>query len=168
MSIDVNAVSATGGSSSPDPGLSLRPFANLDLSESQRTQIRTILKNAQSQGLAPDAVQSQIAAVLTAAQQAQLQANQAQAASQGGPNGPPNGKPPGNPFTDPNGPFANLGLTSAQQTQIARILQSGHASGASISSVNSQISAVLTAAQQSTFQTDLQHLPAPGSQPPAR
>ena len=85
MSFGVQGVT---GSQQPDgssPATGLRRFANLNLSEDQRTQIRAILKNAKSQGLAPSAVQSQINAILTPAQQQTLQADvqKAQAAHSG-------------------------------------------------------------------------------------
>jgi Spy/CpxP family protein refolding chaperone len=54
---------------------SLRPFSNLNLTSDQRTQIRSILSNAQSQGTSEAQVQSQINAVLTPQQQQTLQAN---------------------------------------------------------------------------------------------
>ena len=50
------------------PGL--RPFANLDLTEDQRSKIRSILQTAKSQGTAPADVQKEVSAVLTPAQQA--------------------------------------------------------------------------------------------------
>lgn len=59
-------------------GTSLRTFANLDLTADQRTQIRTILNNAKSQGTSEAQVQSQIAGVLTPQQQQTLQADQQQ------------------------------------------------------------------------------------------
>jgi hypothetical protein len=54
---------------------SLRPFANLNLSEDQRTQIRSILQNAKSQGLSQTDVQQQISGVLTPDQQATFQSD---------------------------------------------------------------------------------------------
>ena len=54
---------------------SLQPFANLDLSEQQRTQIRSIFQSAQSGGLSQSQVQDQINAVLTPAQQQTLQSD---------------------------------------------------------------------------------------------
>jgi Spy/CpxP family protein refolding chaperone len=54
-------------------GTSLRTFANLDLTADQRTQIRSILSNAKSQGTSEAQVQSQIAGVLTPQQQQTLQ-----------------------------------------------------------------------------------------------
>jgi Spy/CpxP family protein refolding chaperone len=52
---------------------SLRPFANLNLTADQRTQIRSILSNAKTQGTSEAQVQSQIAGVLTPQQQQTLQ-----------------------------------------------------------------------------------------------
>jgi Spy/CpxP family protein refolding chaperone len=148
------------GDSSPDgtSGTSLRPFANLDLSEDQRSKIRSILKSAKTDGLSADQVQQQINGVLTSAQQAQLAAG---AASNAG-----GGPPGGNPFSDPNGPFANLNLTSAQQSQISTILSGAKSQGLSIDAVNAKISATLTASQQATFTQDLQRLPPPSGPPP--
>jgi Spy/CpxP family protein refolding chaperone len=132
------------------------PFANLNLTSSQQSQIQQILQSAQSQGLSLDQVNSQINAILTPTQQTafasdlqnlqqqQQQAQQTQS-SQSAPN----------PFSDPNGPFANLNLTSSQQSQIQQILQSAQSQGLSLDQVNSQIVAVLTSSQQSTFATDL-------------
>jgi len=148
---------------------SLRPFANLNLTEEQRTQIRAIFKEAKSQGLSQTQIQQQINAVLTTAQQSTLQSDiaafQAQqsstsstsstSSSQSQSQGPPN------PFADPNGPFANLDLTSSQQSQIAQIFQNSQ--GQSPTQINSQINAILTTAQQATFKTDLANLPAPPS-----
>jgi Spy/CpxP family protein refolding chaperone len=48
---------------------SLRPFANLNLTEDQRTKIRSILQSAKSQGTSQTDVQSQTKAILTPAQQ---------------------------------------------------------------------------------------------------
>jgi Spy/CpxP family protein refolding chaperone len=141
----------------------------LNLTEQQRAQIRSIFQQAKSQGLSQTEVQQQINAVLTPTQQAQLQSDiqafQNQSSSGTATNAPPQGPPPQgppNPFADPNGPFANLNLTSSQQSQIATILQNGRSQGTSFSQINAQISALLTPAQQATFQTDLQNLPQPG------
>jgi Spy/CpxP family protein refolding chaperone len=139
---------------------SLRPFANLNLTEAQRTQIRSIFQQAKSQGLSQSQIQQEINAVLTPDQQAQLQTDIQQFQSQQSSSSSQQQGPP-NPFADPNGPFANLNLSSSQQSQIASILQSARSQGLSPSQINSQISAVLTTSQQSTFQTDLQNLPSP-------
>jgi signal transduction histidine kinase len=53
-------------------------------------------------------------------------------------------------------PFANLNLTQAQQTQIQQIFQNAQNQGLSAQQVQAQINAVLTPAQQSTLQQDLQ------------
>jgi Spy/CpxP family protein refolding chaperone len=68
----VNDPLATAQQDGP-AGTSLRPFANLNLTAGQRTQIRSILSNAKSQGTSEAQVQSQIAAVLTPQQQQTLQ-----------------------------------------------------------------------------------------------
>ncbi len=51
---------------------SLQPFANLDLSEAQRTQLRSIFTSAKQGGTSQADVASQVAAVLTPAQQQTL------------------------------------------------------------------------------------------------
>jgi Spy/CpxP family protein refolding chaperone len=51
------------------------PFSTLNLTPAQQKQIQLILQNAQSQNLSPSQVQNQVDAVLTPAQQSQLQAN---------------------------------------------------------------------------------------------
>jgi Spy/CpxP family protein refolding chaperone len=64
-----------------------------------------------------------------------------------------------NPFLDPNGPFANLDLTSQQQQQIAQIFsQQSSGNQQSWSSILSQVNAILTPAQQQTLQSDVQTL----------
>jgi Spy/CpxP family protein refolding chaperone len=156
MSIDLSSITASTSSSSPDTTLSFRPYANLDLTEDQRTQIRSIYKNAKSQNLSQSQIQSQIDSVLTSSQLATLKSDQAaQSSGSGSQSG-------GNPFTDPNGPFANLDLSSSQQSQIQQIISSGQQNGESLSQINAQISAVLTPTQQATFTADLQNLPQPG------
>jgi Spy/CpxP family protein refolding chaperone len=182
MSFGVSSASLFGSASQTDgsSNTSLRPFANLNLSEAQRTQIRSIFQNAKSQGLSQSEVQQQIGAILTPAQQTTLQSNLAAQNSTSSVNSAPsqsstaqstNGTPPppgGNLFTNPNGPFANLNLSSDQQTQISQLLQDGKSQGLSRDQINSQISALLTPAQQTAFATDLQNVPSrPGSQNPA-
>jgi Spy/CpxP family protein refolding chaperone len=78
-----------------------------------------------------------------------------------------------NPFLDPNGPFANLNLTSQQQQQIAQLFSqnssgqgsSGQSSSGQSSSgsspwsqILSQLNAILTPQQQQTLQSDLKTL----------
>jgi Spy/CpxP family protein refolding chaperone len=72
----------------------IHQFANLNLSEEQRTQMRSILQNAKSQGTSLADVQQQLEQVLTPDQQAQLKAAQ-----------------------PPPGLFANLNLTADQKTR---------------------------------------------------
>ena len=71
---DPLAAAQQDGSSS----MTMRPFANLNLTPDQRTQIRSILSNAKSQGTSEAQVQSQINAVLSPQQQQTLQADQQQ------------------------------------------------------------------------------------------
>ena len=69
-----------------------------------------------------------------------------------------------NPFADPNGPFANLNLTSQQQQQIAQIFSqraSGNSQSGNSQSWNqifSQVNAILTPQQQQTLQSDVKTL----------
>jgi Spy/CpxP family protein refolding chaperone len=177
MSYGVQSAGLFGSSqqTTDSTSLSLRSLANLDLTEDQRTQIRSILKAAKSQGLSQTEIEQEINAILTTSQQTTFQSDIASqtasssstsdssstsgtSAAQGPPPGPP---PGGNPFADPNGPFANLDLTSSQQSQIATILKNGQSQGLTFDQINAQINAVLTTSQQTTFATDLENLPAP-------
>jgi Spy/CpxP family protein refolding chaperone len=166
MSYGVQSASLFGSTSptASSSSTSLRPFANLNLTEDQRTQIRSIFQSAKTQGLSQSEVQEQINAILTPAQQTTLQstlAAQAGAAT-GSTQASPSG---GNLFTNPNGPFANLNLTSDQQSQISQIIKDGKSQGLTHDQINAQISSILTTAQQATFATDVQNLPAgPGRQ----
>jgi Spy/CpxP family protein refolding chaperone len=173
MSFGVQSAGLFGTSTSTGDSTSnsLRPFADLDLTEDQRTQIRAIFKTAKADGLSQSQIQDQINAILTPTQLATLQSDLANASSSStsstsgatsGPHGPP---PNGNPFSDPNGPFANLNLTSDQQTQIAQLLSDAKSQGLSIDQVNAKIKALLTTTQQATFATDLQNLPPPPGGP---
>ena len=141
---------------------SLQPLANLDLTEDQRTQIRAIFKTAKTEGLTQEQIQQQILAILTPTQQTAFQ-NDIAAQSSGTQSASSTPPPPpgGNPFADPNGPFANLDLTSSQQSQISQILTSGKSQGLTLDQINAQIDTVLTSSQQATFTTDLANLPAP-------
>ncbi len=182
MSYGVQSAGLFGSTSQTDgsTSTSLRPFANLDLTEDQRKQIRSILRTADSQGLSQSEIQQEINAILTPAQQTTLQSDLAaltsstssssttgngsgttSSSTQSAQGAPPPPPPGGNPFADPNGPFANLDLSSSQQSQIATILQNGQSQGLSFDQINAQISAVLTTSQQATFATDLQNLPPP-------
>jgi Spy/CpxP family protein refolding chaperone len=75
MSFGVQGVTDPLAAAQQDASAStnMRPFANLDLTAGQRTQIRSILSNAKSQGTSESQVQSQINAVLTPQQQQTLQ-----------------------------------------------------------------------------------------------
>jgi Spy/CpxP family protein refolding chaperone len=140
----IQGTSATGALSaftSPSGSPTLRPFANLGLTEDQRTQIRSIFQQAKSQGLSQTDLQKQIDAVLTPAQQQTLQSNlQTQQQSQ----------------STASDPFANLNLSANQKTQIQSILQQAQSAGTDPSTVQQQINAVLTPAQQTTLQSDVQ------------
>jgi len=70
------------------------------------------------------------------------------------------GAPPMDPFSNPNGPFSNLNLTTDQQNQIQSILSTGKSQGLSFSQINSQINQVLNPAQQQTLQSDVQQMQA--------
>lgn len=77
MSFGVQGVSASLGAAQGDASTGLRPFANLDLTSDQRSQIRQILTTARSAGTSEAQMQNQINAVLTPQQQ-QLQTDQQQ------------------------------------------------------------------------------------------
>lgn len=64
------------------------------------------------------------------------------------------------PFSNPNGPFANLNLTTDQTNKIDSILSTAKSQGLSFAQVNSQINQVLTPQQQQTLQSDLQQVKA--------
>jgi Spy/CpxP family protein refolding chaperone len=152
VSFGIQGTTAGTSSAVSQSGSSLRPFANLDLTEQQRKQIRQIFQTAQSQGTSQSDVQSQINAILTPAQQQQLQTDlqsQTTAASTGQGQSAQGGS---------HGPLTGLNLTSTQQSQIQQILQTAHSQGTSQSDVQSQINAVLTPAQQQQLQQNLQQL----------
>ena len=61
------------------------------------------------------------------------------------------------PFSDPNGPFANLDLTTQQQSQIQQLLSSNSQSGSqSPTQLFQQVENILTPQQQATLKTDLE------------
>lgn len=121
----------------------LRPFANLNLTEDQRAKIRSILQQAKSQGTSQADVEKQINSVLTADQQKTLQSD-LQALQQQ------------QQQTSSTDPFANLNLTDAQKSQVAAILQQAKGAGTDPSIVQQQINALLTPTQQTTLQADVQ------------
>jgi Spy/CpxP family protein refolding chaperone len=166
MSFGVQSAGLFGASSQTNgtSTTSLRPLANLNLTEAQRTQIRDIFKTAKSSGLSKTQMQDQINAVLTPDQLATLQNNTAAASttSDGTQNAQGASAPQGgNLFTNPNGPFANLNLTSDQQTQIAQIFSDAKSQGLTFDQINTKINAILTTSQQTTFASDLKNLPTP-------
>jgi Spy/CpxP family protein refolding chaperone len=139
------STSQTGSTSST----SLRPFANLNLTEDQRKQIRSIFQTAKSQGLSQTQVQQEINAILTPAQQTTLQSD---IAAQTGNAGNPE-QSSGSATSDPP---SNIGLTDDQKSKIDTVLQQAQANGTSQSDVLAQINAVLTPTQQSAFLQDVQ------------
>jgi Spy/CpxP family protein refolding chaperone len=70
-SISITSAS-TYASVGTQSGQSLQPFANLDLTEAQRTSLRAILANAKKTGESKADVTKQIDALLTPAQQQTL------------------------------------------------------------------------------------------------
>lgn len=66
-------VNATSTSATVATSQQAGPFADLGLTQAQQQKISQILQNAQSQGLSPSQVQTQINAVLTPQQQQKLQ-----------------------------------------------------------------------------------------------
>jgi Spy/CpxP family protein refolding chaperone len=79
MSFGVQGVNnSLGTAQQGDGSSSMRPFANLNLTSDQRSEIRSILSNAKSQGTSEAQVQTQINAVLTPQQQQTLQTDQQQ------------------------------------------------------------------------------------------
>jgi len=156
MSYGVGSASLFGSTSQSDGSSSanLRPFADLDLTEGQRTSIRSIFQNAKSQGLSQSEVQQEIEAVLTPAQQTTFQ-NDIAARSSGGP--PPGPPPQSNaPSTSPDDPLANLDLTDDQKSKIDAILANAQANGTSPADALEQVEAVLTPGQQTAFLGDVQ------------
>jgi Spy/CpxP family protein refolding chaperone len=149
VSYGVQSADLFGSTSQPNgsTSTSLRPFSNLDLTEDQRKQIRSILKTGNSQGLSQSEIQQQINAVLTPTQQTTLQTDLANRSSSSS---------SGQDASSTNDPLANLGLTDDQKSQIDTILQNAQADGTSQSDVLAQINAALTPTQQSAFLQDVQ------------
>ena len=77
------ALSSSFATTANTNATTLRPFANLDLTEAQRSQIRTIAQNAKTANLSASQLQGQIERVLTPQQQAMLQADQTSGAASG-------------------------------------------------------------------------------------
>jgi hypothetical protein len=74
QSVSVSA-SQSYASVATQPQQSLQPFASLDLTEAQRTQLRSIFTAAKQSGTSKADVQQQVNAVLTPAQQQTLASN---------------------------------------------------------------------------------------------
>ncbi|MDB5091969.1 MAG: hypothetical protein JWO85_70 [Candidatus Eremiobacteraeota bacterium] len=138
--------STTGGTGG------LRQFAGLNLTEQQRTQMRSILQNAKSQGTSQADVQQQLEQVLTPTQLSQFTAAQTGQSTQSSQS---------NQSTPSL--FANLNLTSDQQTKIDTILADAKTNGTSSTDVKSQIDAVLTDAQKTQLAANVQNARASGS-----
>lgn len=138
--------STTGGTGG------LRQFAGLGLSEDQRSQMRSILQNAKSQGTSQADVQQQLEQVLTPAQLSQFNASQTSQTAQS---------------TQTNqstpGLFANLNLTADQKTKIDTILADAKTNGTSSTDVKTQIDAVLTDSQKTQLAANVQNARAAGS-----
>ncbi len=73
QSVSIN--SAQSYASVSGQSQSLQPFSNLDLSEAQRTKLRSIFNAAKQDGTAPTDVQQQVDSVLTPAQQQTLKSD---------------------------------------------------------------------------------------------
>jgi Spy/CpxP family protein refolding chaperone len=142
-SISITSAS-TYASVGTQSGQSLQPFANLDLTEAQRTSLRAILANAKKTGESKADVTKQIDALLTPAQQQTL-ASDLKA-------GPASGSGSGGPQQQS---FANLDLTATQSTALSSILANAKSTGESQADVQKQIDAVLTTAQQQTLASDI-------------
>jgi len=74
QSVSVSA-SQSYASVGTQPQQSLQPFSNLNLTEAQRTQLRSVFTAAKQNGTSKADVQSQVNAVLTPAQQQTLAAD---------------------------------------------------------------------------------------------
>src|SRR5450755_731277 len=83
QSISVSAAQ-TYATVSPQNQQSLQPFSNLDLTEAQRAQLRTIFSAAKQDGTSQADVQKQISAILNPAQQQTLATD---LKARGGPSG---------------------------------------------------------------------------------
>ncbi|MDB5041436.1 MAG: hypothetical protein JWN27_2162 [Candidatus Eremiobacteraeota bacterium] len=151
--IDASSLLSSQYSSSTTGGTGgMRQFAGLNLTEQQRTQMRSILQNAKSQGTSQADVQKQLEQVLTPTQQAQFSASQAAQTSQ---------STQSSQATPPL--FANLNLTADQQTKIDAIIADAKTNGTSSTDVKSQIDAVLTDSQKTQLASNVQNARASGS-----
>jgi periplasmic protein CpxP/Spy len=153
--IDASSLLSSQYSSSTTGGTGgLRQFAGLNLTEQQRSQMRTILQNAKSQGTSQADVQQQLEQVLTPTQQSQFAASQRAQSSQSSQTSTNQATP---------GLFSNLNLTADQQTKIQTILADAKTNGTSSTAVKSQIDAVLTDSQKTQLAANVQNARASGS-----
>lgn len=161
---------ATDGSSD-STATSFRSLTGLNLTSEQRQNIRSIFQNAQSTNLSPSDVASQITAVLTPDQTTQFQSAQNASAAQNSSSSQTSqagGAPPaghgghgGHSGHKGSDPFADLDLSSSQQSQISAIFNS--ASTSSPQQIQTAIDNVLTPAQLSTLQSEQPPSPPPSS-----
>ncbi|HEY4442187.1 MAG TPA: hypothetical protein VGN14_17135, partial [Candidatus Elarobacter sp.] len=128
---------------------SLRQFADLGLTEEQRTKIRSLISAAKQNGTSATDLENQIENVLTDAQKTQLASEASTAVQQGAQGGPPPGPPPDL--------FKGITLTSDQQAKIKAIFENARSQGLSHNQVNAQIESVLTDSQKTTFEQNLQN-----------
>jgi Spy/CpxP family protein refolding chaperone len=69
QNVSVNAAQSYASLSASGQQQSLAPFSNLDLTEAQRTKLRSIFQAAKKDGESRSDVQSQVNSILTPAQQ---------------------------------------------------------------------------------------------------
>lgn len=121
------------------------PFANLNLTAAQKTQVDSIVSTAQNQGLSFSQINSQIYGVLTPTQQQTFQSDLQQLQGQH-----PHHHHHGSSGDSPESTslLSQLGLSSEQQNQIAQIVQNAQASGLSSNGLITQIGNVLSGSQQ--------------------
>ncbi len=145
------------------PNGGMRQFANLNLTEAQRTQVRSILHNAKQNGTSQSDVQSQISALLTPDQQATYQSDLQQQTQGVSSTSSSSSSSSQTQTQTQSNVFANLNLTSQQQQQISTILQNAQSQGTDPKQVRSQIASVLSPTQQSTLQSNVQNARSAGS-----
>ena len=122
----------------------LRQFANLDLTEDQRTKLRSIAQSAKTSGISASDLQSEIDGVLTPDQQAKLKTDMASA----GHSGPPPSGPP------PSGPPPSMSVSASNNLATAANA-SGSSTTATINGLTSEDLQNQTAAANSLTQQQL-------------
>ena len=121
------------------------PFANLNLTADQQTQIQKLLSQNSSSGSqtqTPTQLFDQIESVLTPQQQATLKTDLETSSAHH------HHHHHGGSSTDASNLLSQLDLTSDQQSQVSQILQAAQTNGTASSDVLSQIDNVLTPDQQ--------------------